>query len=179
MDKKKKLSTSRSVTIAMLAAVCAVLGYVALDVGNLKITFESLPILLAAFLFGPMDGALVGGIGTLLYQLLRYGVSATTGLWILPYICCGFFAGLLVRQEGRSETRRITVTVFLMEIMIFLMNTAVIYIDSKIYGYYSAAYVFGSFGLRFVICIVKSMAFAAVLPVLLKGLRRAHVLSYK
>ena len=69
---------------SMLAAMCAALGYAALDFNNLKITFESLPILLGALLLGPVDGLAIGVVGTLIYQLIRYGVSATTLLWILP-----------------------------------------------------------------------------------------------
>ena len=57
----------------MLAAMCAVLGAVALDVGNLKITLESVPIIVGALLFGSLDGAAIGFVGTLVYQLLRYG----------------------------------------------------------------------------------------------------------
>lgn len=84
---------------AIMAAMCAVLGYLSLDLGNLKVTFESLPILVSALLFGPADGMIVGGIGTLIYQLLRYGVSITTPLWMLPYIVCG--SGWLVCKEER------------------------------------------------------------------------------
>ena len=51
---------------SMLAAMCAILGYLALDLGSLKFTFESLPVLLGALLFGPIDGMLIGGVGTLL-----------------------------------------------------------------------------------------------------------------
>ena len=40
------MKTKQLTLDAMLAAMCAVLGYVALDMGNIKITFESLPILL-------------------------------------------------------------------------------------------------------------------------------------
>ena len=176
MKENKRLTTRRITRIAMLAAVCAVLGYVALDLGNLKVTFESLPILLAAFLFGPLDGLLVGGIGTLVYQLLRYGISITTPLWILPYVLCGLFAGLLYRKKkSRIDSRRILCIVILMEVMILLINTGVIYIDSKVYGYYSFAYVFGSFWLRTVICIVKSIAFGMILPLVMKGLYRANI----
>ena len=78
-SKTKKLAMD-----SMLAAMCAVLGYLSLDFGNLKITFESVPILLGALLLGPIDGMAIGGVGTLLYQLVRYGVSVTTPLWILP-----------------------------------------------------------------------------------------------
>ena len=58
--------------------------------------------ILAALLCSPLDGAAVGGIGTLLYQLLRYGVTATTPLWILPYILCGLLVGWIgLYQLGR------------------------------------------------------------------------------
>jgi hypothetical protein len=42
--------------------LCAVLGYISLDLGCIKITFESLPVLVAAMLFGSADGMLVGGL---------------------------------------------------------------------------------------------------------------------
>ena len=156
----------------MLSAVCAVLGYVALDLGNIKVTFESLPVLLAGFMFGPADGMLVGGIGTFIYQILRYGFSATTFLWILPYVVCGFLVGMLGRtRNGYPDSRRILFTVIAAEMLILIINTGVIYVDSIIYGYYSAAYVFGSLAIRIVICIIKSVAFGLVMPTLLKGLR--------
>ena len=50
---------------AILAAMCAVLGAVSIDLGNLKISFESLPVLLGALLFGPLDALAVGGVGNL------------------------------------------------------------------------------------------------------------------
>jgi ECF transporter S component (folate family) len=172
MEKNKIFTTSRITRDAMLAAVCAVLGFIALDLGNIKITFESLPVLLAGFMFGPVDGMLVGGIGTLVYQLLRYGVSATTVLWMLPYIICGLITGLAaLNKANRTDSKRILFIVIAVEILILIINTGVIYIDSKIYGYYSAAYVFGSLAVRIVICIVKSAAFGLVLPMLLRGLK--------
>ena len=160
--------------VAMLSAVCAVLGYVALDLGNIKITFESLPVLLAGFMFGPADGMLVGGIGTFIYQILRYGFSATTFLWILPYVICGLIVGTIGRtRNGDIDSRRVMLTVIIAEVLILIINTGVIYIDSIIYGYYSAAYVFGSLAIRIVICIIKSVAFGLVMPMLIKGLRSA------
>ena len=158
---------------AMLAAMCAVLGYVALDVGNLKITFESVPILIGALLFGPLDGAAVGFVGTLIYQLLRYGVSATTLLWILPYVLCGALAGAYAKRHGFAlNQRRLTCAVVTNELLITALNTVVLYIDSRIYGYYSAAFIFGSLTLRVIICVAKALAYSFALPPLLRALDR-------
>lgn len=166
--------TRRLTLTAMLAALCAVLGYVSLDLGNLKFTFESLPILLAALLFGPLDGLAVGGMGTLIYQLLRYGVSATTVLWIAPYALCGLLAGLWARRLRFELSRPMVLALVIAnELLITLLNTGVMYVDSKIYGYYSFVYIFGNFFLRLGICVVKAAAFGVLLPGLLPPLRKA------
>ena len=167
------MKTVRLATNGMAAAMCAVLGYLALDFGTLKITFESLPVLLSAFMFGPVDGMLVGGIGTLIYQILRYGISATTLLWILPYVACGLMVGLVAKHARFSNTRRqIIVTVILAELLIWALNTVAIYVDSKIYGYYTFAYVFGALLIRFVIALVKGIAFGLIIPLILKSMAR-------
>ena len=177
---KSKFTTRQMALDAVLAAVCAVLGYYGPDLGNMKITFEGLPVILAALLCSPLDGAAVGGIGTLLYQLLRYGVKATTPLWILPYILCGLLVGWLGDHCAPEKSfPRLAATVLAGEGLIFLLNTLVIYADSKIYGYYSYAYVFGSFWIRLGICAAKTVLYAAVLPGLLAALRRAGAPSRK
>lgn len=165
---------TRQLTIdAMLCAVCAVLGYVALDLGNIKITFESLPILLGGLLFGPLDGMLIGGMGTLIYQLIRYGVSATTLLWIMPYVVCGLVVGGWARvrqfQLSRRETLLLTIAA---ELSVTALNTIPIYVDSKLYGYYFPGIILGALTLRLVICVVKAAAFGAVLPTLTEAVRR-------
>lgn len=173
---KRIFSTKQMAMDAVLAAVCAVLGYFGPDLGNLKITFEGLPVIVAALLFSPLDGAAVGGVGTLLYQLLRYGVSATTPLWILPYVLCGLLVGRIGDRCAPERSRlRLGAAVLAGEGLIFLLNTGVIWADSKIYGYYSFPYVFGSFFLRAGICAAKTVLYAAVLPGLLAALRRSGV----
>ena len=165
--------TVRLTVNAMLAALCACLGYISLDLGNLKITFESLPVLMAGLMFGPASGAAVGGIGTFIYQVLRYGITATTPLWMLPYILMGIAAGAYAKKAFFSNTnRQILVITVICEVLVFVINTGVILADSLIYGYYSAPYVFGSLGIRFIICMVKSAAFGAVLPGILKKMAR-------
>lgn len=166
---------TRQLTIdAMLAAMCAVLGYVALDMGSIKLTFESLPVLLGALLFGPVDGMLIGGVGTLIYQLLRYGVSATTALWIAPYVVCGLIVGAVSKRGRFSLDRgRTLALVVAAELAVTALNTGAIYVDSRIYGYYHPAIITGMLGIRLVVCVVKAAAFGAILPTLAGLVRRA------
>ncbi len=158
---------------AVLAALCAVLGYLSLDLGFVKITFESLPVLMGALLFGPVDGIIVGAIGTFLCQFLRYGITATTVLWMLPYIVMGFIAGrYALKRRFRLSRKQVLFIVIAAEILVSLMNTGVLYVDSLIYGYYSAVYVFGMLALRIPICVVKACVFGVLIPGIVGSIRR-------
>lgn len=167
------MKTKQLVFDAMLAAMCAVLGYVALDLGNVKITFESLPILIGAFLFGPVDGLAVGAVGTFIYQMLRYGFSVTTVLWILPYALCGLFAGLYAKKSGYSfDRKKLAAVIFGCELLVTLLNTLTIYIDSKIFGYYYAGIILGALAARLIVWAAKAAAFSALMPYLVRIGRR-------
>lgn len=171
---RKKLNTKQMAFDSLLAAMCAVLGYVALDTGTLKVTFESLPVILGAALFGPLDGALIGFIGPLVYQLLRYGVSVTTPLWILPYAVCGLTVGLYARRRGYRMTPGQTLFIVSMaELAITALNTGALYVDSVVYGYYSPAVIIAPLPWRLVICAAKAAVFGLLLPYLIKPLRRS------
>lgn len=174
----KKLTTKRMVIDAMLAAVCAVLGYVAIDAGSFKITFESLPVIFGALLLGPLDGLAIGGIGTFIYQILRYGFSPTTILWMFPYMVCGVLAGLYSKKHGFNCTKKqIWFIVIISEVLILILNTGVMYIDSIIFGYYSAAYIFGNTVVRVVVCLAKAVVFSLIIPLLLKPVRKSVILK--
>ena len=157
---------------AMLAAMCAALGYLAIDLTAVKVTFESLPVLVGALMFGPVHGMAIGAVGTFLYQILRYGFSYTTVLWMLPYILCGLVAGLYAKAKHYDLPQRGTLVVVLIcELMITALNTGVIYIDSKIYGYYTPQLILGALAARIMIAVAKGILFGLVIPEIIKGVR--------
>ena len=162
----------------MLAAMCAVLGAVSLDLGNIKITLESIPVILGALLFGPADGAIIGFVGTFVYQVLRYGFSATTLLWMLPHVVCGFIVGMYAKKKSfnLSVVQTIVITV-IAGLVLTTLNTGVMYIDSKIYGYYSAVYIFGSMLIRYISGIAKFVAIGVLMPPLVNLLRSRFFLN--
>ena len=159
------MKTKQLAIDAMLAAMCAVLGYLSVDFGNLKVTFESVPVLVAALMFGAVDGLAVGGIGTLIYQLLHYGISITTPLWIMPHALAGLLVGLYIQRRGFRLTRaQAMLLIIFSELFITVLNTGVMYVDSKIFGYYSYAYIFGALALRFALCAARATVYAVILP---------------
>lgn len=169
-----KLKTYQITIDALLAAMCAVLGgLLMIDLQVVKITLESYPVFLAAMMYGPLDGALVGGLGTLIYQLLAYGITPTTPLWILPYVIAGAATGAYAKKHSfNNSPKQIRVSIILMELLILVLNTGVICADSKLYGYYSFSYVFGAVGTRILIAVAKSVLFGIFTPELLKKLSR-------
>lgn len=171
---KKSFAVRQLALNAVLAAVCTVLAGLSLKIGgNLKISFESLPVHIGALLFGPVDGMLIGGIGTFIYQVLLsgYGISATTVLWILPYVSCGLMDGLCAARMGRGRGG-VFFTLLLSELCITLLNTFALYMDSKIYAYYSPAFVFGTLALRLLLCLVRALVYTALMPPLLGSLKK-------
>ncbi len=167
------MKTKQLAADAMLIAMYFVLSItVSLNLGNIKITFDSLPIIVAGALFGPVDGLLVGLLGSFLNQLYYYGLTATTVIWIIPAGVRGLLIGLYAKRLGfnmsTKQTQFITVST---AVIVTVLNTAVMYIDSKYYGYYTPAYVFGMLIPRFISGIIIAFIFGAILPHIVKHLR--------
>lgn len=159
---------------ALLAAMVAVLAALAVTTNAFKITFESFPVYIAGFILGPECGLIVGTLGTFIYQILLYGISATTVLWILPYSILGLVCGLYAKKHNFDLSARqfLTVTI-LCELMVTVLNTGTIYIDSHIYGYYTPALIIGALGLRLIVCLAKGAVFGAVMPKIVTSVRKA------
>ena len=156
-----KWTARRLAADAMFAAMVTVLGLVSISTGNLKITVEALPVFLGALLLGPVDG-------------LAIGVSATTALWIAPYVLLGLCVGAVSARHGYDCTpRQLALLAVLGELGITVLNTGSLYLDSLIYGYYSPVFVFGTLPLRLAICAGKGIVLALLLPTLLRVTRRA------
>ena len=80
---------------AMLAALFVGLSYLAADLGVIKFTFAPIAIILAGFLFGPWDAFAVALVGATLEQLLKYGISVTLPLWVIPALARGLLVPVM------------------------------------------------------------------------------------
>lgn len=183
MNRRGRTRTQQLATDAVLAAMVVVLGFTSIRIGNImKISLEDFPVLIAALMFGPSDGMIVAGIGILLYQLLSFGITATTALWILPFIVVGGLTGWYAKKHHYSNNRKQILGIFLVsEILICLLNTLAIYTDSKIFGYYYPTIITGMIAIRMVTAVIKGVVLGLVSTPLLRALskftgngRRSH-----
>ena len=132
----------RIVYDGMLAAIYVVLSTLGIHFGNvLTITFASLPTTLAAIVFGPADAFLIGLLGEFLAQFMKYGLTLTTPLWILPSAIRGLLIGivaLIYKKKGTDMMdHRFQALGWLLGIAVIVsfVNTLVMFLDATIYDY--------------------------------------------
>ena len=169
---------------ALLAAMYLPLSlYAAVQVGNVRISFGSLPVVIAALLFGPLDAAVVAMVGEFFKQLLTYGVTYTTALYLIPPALRGLVIGgavLLLRQRGeRLEERRILyyAVCILAAVCTTLGNTLVNWLDSVLMGYYFPGLILGDFAWRLIVGMINAVVMSSLAIPLVKALRQRNVVS--
>lgn len=179
-----KTNVRRMCYTALLAAMYVPLSlYVAVQVGNVRISFGSLPVVVGALLFGPLDAAAAALVGEFFKQLLTYGVTYTTVLYLIPPAVRGVVIGaaaVLARQRGgRLEERRAVCWCVCVAAAVCTTvgNTLVNWLDSVLLGYYTPALIFGDLIWRLLVGILNAVVMASIAIPLVKLLRRRG-LSY-
>jgi ECF transporter S component (folate family) len=169
------MSTRKLTTLAMLTAIYVVLSLLTpIKLINFKFTLEAFPVLIAGLLMGPLEGFLVGLAGSGIYQVFfsTYGITATTPLWILPHALSGFLAGILARRVKEYNVVNVAVIATICAFTVTAFNTLALFVDSKMFGYYSSKLVFGTLLLKFLTGLILSVFYALILPKLIAQLRK-------
>lgn len=136
MNKARRIAVD-----GVLSALYFSLSLLTITSGNLQLRFTSLALLFAALFFGTADACAVALIGELLYQVILYGLSATTPIWLLPPVLHALLLGLMVRfvrahVPEKKQNPALFVGAVLCGLCNALLNTAALYADSRIYGYF-------------------------------------------
>lgn len=185
--KKNHFPVKRIAMNAVMVALYVGLTLLTIPLGGLKLTVEALPVIICAVAFGPVDAAIVGFLGEMLNQMMTYGFTPTTLLWILPAVVRGLFVGLCVLGLKKKlsadalltgKTAAILVAVCIISgVLVSLLNTFTLYVDSKMYGYYSYAMVFGVFWIRIITGMISSAAMGVATVPIVTALKRAKLIS--
>lgn len=169
--------------LGILTALYVLLTMISIRAGNLRVTFASLPVVVSALLYGPWEAAVTALLGEFLNQMLTYGFTATTVLWLIPPAVRGITVGLcalrLRRTERPLEYRPglYYIACVAAALATTVCNTAVIWLDSLLYHYYTFAYVFGDGLLRLFTGVITAVCVASVAMPLTRLLRRQGLVS--
>lgn len=170
------MKLKRLTLLSMLIAMYCVLALLTpIKVLSFKFTFEAFPILVASLLLGPLDGLIVGGVGSFIYQILfsGYGFTATTILWVLPHAFSGLIVGLYAKlNKFDLSLLKIIIISVISAFTVTILNSLALYVDSKLYGYYTIALVFGSITIKFVSGFILALLYSSIMPKLLKLLKQ-------
>lgn len=175
-----KMNVKRMCYAALLAAMYLPLSlYAAVQVGNVRISFGSLPVVIAALLFGPLDAVVVAMVGEFFKQLLTYGVTYTTVLYLIPPALRGLVVGLgalaLAACGGRRLEERRTLcyaVCILAAVCTTVGNTLINWLDSVIFGYYTPALIFGDLVWRLIVGMINALVMASLAMPLVRVLRK-------
>ena len=186
---KTRFPVRRIAIDAVLIAMYFGLSLLSVEIGGIKLTFASLPTLICAMLFGPVDGFLVGFLGAVMEQMIKYGFTATTLLWVLPPAIRGLFVGvcaLLLKKhmsvDAILSTKRpyvYFVVTLISGAIVSALNTLVFYVDAKMFGYYEYHMIFGVFWIRIASGLLSTLLMASIALPVVAALQRANFIPSK
>lgn len=182
-----KFNLNKLCLAAVLSALYICLGFFSIPLGNLKITVEGFPIILAGFILGPSYGIMVGFTGPFLYQIMNYGITPTTLLWILPHMITGLFCGafsifnesLEIIVDGHCSEKEHNKAI--LDLVCFLIvicwlstffNSVAIYFDSKMFGYYQEGMIKATIAIKLIIGFIKGIIYSVAFTSIFKKLLR-------
>ena len=118
---EKKLSFTKKLTLyAIGAALFVVVGCtIPISIPNTSahIDLGYAVMMVYAYLFGPIAGLLVGGLGRFLEDMILFGSIGSPG-WLIASICIGFLSGLLLKSSRKGTSKGIRATISIIGILL-------------------------------------------------------------
>lgn len=147
-------------------------------IGNdVKITLAALPFLIIGFLCGPPEGLITGALGSFLSQLLTFGITVTTPLWVIPYAVQGLTAGLIFKYAFKRKAALWPVgcSVFCSGLASVVLTWFASYIDGVVvYKYMIPEALIALIPVRLLVWFCLSVVFTAVSLPVIKASRKSN-----
>ncbi len=181
----KKTESIKFLTLtAVMAALYVGLDFLAVSVsapfgGSLKISISALPVIIVAVFAGPLWGASAGFIGALVGQMISYGFTPMTLLWVLPAVVRGLSVGLLFKAFKSSVKPWALITITcISSVLVTVFNTVAKLVDFAVYGaYYPGApesyiAVMWEVPQRLIAGILTAVVISLMLPTVIDGVKK-------
>ncbi len=188
--KHKKFGTREMVTSAMLCAILLVMSFTPLgylNIGPLAISFNMIPVAIAAIALGPVGGAILGGMFGLTSFLQCLGIGGTSAMGVIlfeispflafvqrfvPRLLAGLACGYIYR--GVKKLSNATLACFATGFSAALLNTVLFmsalvllfgnteYVQNLIGGRNVIVFVFAFVGINAVVEMIAASAIVGV-----------------
>ncbi len=140
---KQRINTRMLVLDALMIALFVVLSrLLSFEIAGVKITIAALPIIFTAFYLGLTHTVIVSVLAEFITQVLGFGLTPTTVLWMIPGIVRGILICLFIRylfkktNNIKSTTHlQYFIMIFISAVVVFILNTFVIIFDGWLYKY--------------------------------------------
>ncbi len=167
----RRIKTQTLVISSLLMAMHVVLSVWSINLPFVKINLSGLPIVIGGLLFGPVVGALIGFIGHFIYQMVGYGLMATTIIWVIPIGVRGLIIGLYAKmkkyQLGKIETMAL---IIVSSIVVTVLNTFGLYMAGFLTKFRQTFW--PALGTRLIPSIITAVVIGVITIAVMKPLRR-------
>lgn len=174
----KKRNYLKSLCVcSVLAALFVAFELIAMNTGfllfgnNYQIPISCFPLILASVMFGPLFGTATGLVGAFLSQIIAYGFSWNSLLWMVPTVIYSLSVSLLDLAFKKSNKPYILSIEFaISSILLSILNTLVSFLCNYISNLSNALLkVFLPF--KLVMAVIFAVIFALIVPPIIKKLK--------
>lgn len=169
---------------AVMAAIYVGLDFLAVSIsapfgGSMKISLSGLPVIIVAIFGGPIWGAATGFVGAFIGQMVSYGFTPMTLLWVLPAVVRGLSVGFMFILFKRSTKPLILIIMTcISSVLVTAFNTLAKLVDFALYGaYYPGApssyiAVMAEVPPRVIAGIITAIILSLMLPTIIDTLKK-------
>ena len=173
--RKNHMHILRLTTDALLAALLVVFSmFLTIPTPIMKISFNSLPVLLCAFYCGIPDAVAVALIGKTVEQSILYGIDFTTPFWIAPFVLMAICAGLMHKRfyKKKESPLRLFLIILTCELVLTLTNTLFLILLGNLVVGELANFLFAVLPMRLLPLVGRLVITGTVLPLAIPVLSR-------
>lgn len=176
MSKNKNLQ--KLCVCAVLSAMYVALEVLAMQIGkigfmdNYQPPISCFPLILSSVMFGPIWGTATGIIGSFLSQMLMYGITWSSFLWMMPTVIYSLVVALLFIAFKKSYKTLILAAEFaISSLVLSFLNSAAYYYQNLIAKLSNI--LLGLFlPFKLIMAIVFAIIFAIIAPPIIKRVKK-------
>ncbi len=173
--RKTHKKTFQIAIASTLAALSLALDLLSLKGDFTKFTIYALPLLLAGTIFGPVIGAFAGIAEGFLSQLITYGLTPTTILWILAPLTWGLISGLIAKiYKFKNTPIKIFLNVIITSLIVVFVNSLALILDGLI-AHYPTEYVYTMLLTRIITSIIVGIFYTICLIIIIPRFQKKPI----